>query len=74
MITEKWRPITFSSHNPFLAIPEDAGNMKAKDPVLYIWACDPMSCLSDEQPLPHSYQGLGILRHVGVGNLCPENG
>lgn len=44
MVTEKWRPITFCSHNEFLAIAEDAGNMKAKVPVLYVLAYIP--CLA----------------------------
>lgn len=63
MITEKWRPIKFSSHNQFLAVTEDAGNMEAKVPVLSVLVYDPMSCHYGEQPLPHSYQGLGTTEH-----------
>lgn len=77
MITGKWGPIIFSSHNQFLAVAEDAGNMKAKAPVLYVLAYDPMSCHCDEQSAFTSLlPGTGnneALRHLDEGNLCPEN-
>lgn len=63
MITEKWRPKTFSSHNQFLAVAKDAGNMKAKVPVLYVLAYIPCLATMINSLYLTLTKDLGINKH-----------